>query len=726
MHRENPVRSDAVVYLLWLLNLTLTAGEGPGLLFAVPLSVVREPPAVCWPRPACIVRSCPALAVPALSPWSAGRKRAGGAAIKMQGGRADGVISAGEGGEGVGQGKDDAPLPLGNQMTRPSMPWVARSESRRITANLMEMLRVEPARARAYFDALCLERKADSFHYSVMMDACPDIAGAQALLNQMRSEGLVPQTTSFNVLLKKLCLEGNMDAAEDLLLEMESGGIPPDERSYTQLVCGYSDLGNTELAQHVFERMQEAGFVRHLQCWEELVAHLQIKRNTASLASMLSKGADYRTQAERFYQGLVASNATDVVLFNIMLNASRTVDEARAVWHDMEHVANLTPSTASYNTMLRVLCEADRIDEAMQLLGEAEALGLADERSYTRIISVLHQRGRVADATQVFARCQDRMSLTQDADAPVLNASVTSGAPGDGSGSRGAGPEAHAVAVEPPYMALVRRVASAEKNKELHRLIQAGMWDEAWALFQSWARVGEADTFAFNTIMHGCGSASAALSLKADMEAANVPLSLATWNIVVQLLAIEGMIDEGCQMLDEMEDRGITPTERTLRPLLKAMSAQGQGRNARRIQQRCKLQRQVREKELALREAHRVVGAQAGAEDMTEAERKDAAAALVAAAIVEQQASKRKTPRSSPATALSLPPPPGGWSQFRDRDGTVVSWGGRRDGRRGADRGRAEARGRGGRDGSWRGARSIRQQRGEDRPGSGGGGAEPP
>jgi hypothetical protein len=27
----------------------------------------------------------------------------------------------------------------------------------------------------------------------------------------------------------------------------------------------------------------------------------------------------------------VASNATDVVLFNIMLNASRTVDEARAV-----------------------------------------------------------------------------------------------------------------------------------------------------------------------------------------------------------------------------------------------------------------------------------------------------------------------------------------------------------------------------------------------------------
>ena len=411
----------------------------------------------------------------------------------------------------------------------------------------------------------------------------------------------------------------------------------------------------------------------------------------------------------------------------------------------MEHGASLTPSPASYNTMLRVLCEAERIDEAMQLLGEAEALGLADERSYTRIISFLHQRGQVAEATQVFARCQDRLSLTQDADAPVAR-SFLSSAQWRTSDTLGA-----ASPVEPPYMALVRRVASAEKNKELHRLIQAGLWDEAWALFQSWASVGEADTFAFNTIMHGCGSASAALALKADMEAANVPLSLATWNILVQLLAMEGLTAEGCRMLDEMEDRGITPTERTLRPLLKAMFAQGQGSTARSIQQRCKLQRQVKEreaKELALREADKVVGSQAGAEYMTDAERKDAAAALVAAAIVQQQTSTRKPHPNSRILPHPLPPPPGGWSQFRDRDGTVVGrgrWGARRGSNRGkaAARGREargreargreargrEARGREARDGSWQGARSIRLQGGEGRgPGEDrqGGGADPP
>jgi pentatricopeptide repeat protein len=89
----------------------------------------------------------------------------------------------------------------------------------------------------------------------------------------------------------------------------------------------------------------------------------------------------------------VASNLTDVVLFNIMLNASRTVDEARGVWEDMTSIAQLAPSTTSYNTLLRVLCAADRLGDAMLLLAEAESRALADERTYTRIISYLHHHG---------------------------------------------------------------------------------------------------------------------------------------------------------------------------------------------------------------------------------------------------------------------------------------------------------------------------------------------
>jgi len=99
---------------------------------------------------------------------------------------------------------------------------------------------------------------------------------------------------------------------------------------------------------------------------------------------------------------------TTCSLFDIMLNASRTVDEARAVWDDI-HSANLCPSSTLYNTLLRVLCGDERIHAAMQLLNEAEAATLADECTYTRIISYLHQRGQVEEATHFFARCEQRL-----------------------------------------------------------------------------------------------------------------------------------------------------------------------------------------------------------------------------------------------------------------------------------------------------------------------------
>jgi pentatricopeptide repeat protein len=744
--------------------------------FAAPWQMLRHASADRQARALCVGRSRP---IPSASKCRTGRQPARGAEVGSDLLVVGSACLAGQrqtGGAvalGMQSGpKDDGELArdLGDDshseaaVSRLVAPWVARSESRRITANLKQMLNSDPGRARAYFDALCLEGKADSYHYSVMMDSSQDIVAARSLLNQMRKEGLVPQTTSFNVLLKKMCLEGNMEAAEDLLVEMEQLGVPPDERSYTQLVCGYSDLGSTELAERVFQRMRQAGYARHVQTWEELVARLLIKVNTATLASMLSKGADHRSQAECFYKSLVASNTTDVVLFNIMLNASRTVEEARKVWHDMECVANLAPSTTSYNTLLRVLCENERMDEGMQLLLEAETAGLADTRTYTRIIYFLHQRGEVDMATEVYARCQERLSVIEDADAFVPRGACAGAKPmedlkaspegwtGVGRTGEDGGEGAGGDEGEPRYMSLVRRVASAEKTKELHHLLQAGRLEEAWSLFESWVMDGSADTYSYNTIMHGFGDSGRALALKHNMTANGVPLSMATWNILVQLLAMEGRITDALDILDEMELQGLMPTDRTLNPLLKSMRAGGQVREARRLQQRCKLQRLVSEKEaLAANEAlaardkaaeeeedeDKGLGAEkGGSEDedgMTEAERKDAAAARVAAAIVEQQTVMRTEQagrcqhdgrgarKSVMEPPPALPPPPGGWGAIAQ--GLPARGGGSGKRARGG-RGGAGVRGRGGR--AWvrgwtdGGGKGWEERKRNDRPEGGG------
>ena len=584
-----------------------------------------------------------------------------------------------------------------------AVPWLARAESRRITANLIEMLKCEPGRARAYFDALCLEGKADSFHYSVMMDASPDVGGAQALLDQMRREGVTPQTTSMNVLLKKMCLVGDMAAAEVLLQEMLESDVPPDERSYTQLIYGYSEQGNGHHAERLFGLMQEKGFAQHVPCWEDLVTNLKLKVNTATLANMLSKGPDHRPQAQRFYQGLVASNTTDIVLFNIMLNATRTVVEARGVWNDMQS-AHLQPSTTSYNTLLRVLCENECIDEAMHVLQQAEAAALADERTYTRIINHLHHCGKVKEATELFDRSQERLSKAPAKDAGALfgssdDAMTRGSVPTQGDSHRRGASGGEQPTSEPPYMALVRRVASSERTKELDRMLKAGRLDEAWVLFRCWASRGEADTYSYNTIMHGCGSASQALALKANMTANSIALSHSTWNILVQLLSMEGRISEGQALLEEMEASGITPTERTLRPLLKAMRACGRARDARRLAQRCKLERRVKEKEELARRASEGFRTDQD-HGISEGERKDAAAAAVARAIAGRHL-RRQNMDDRNATA-ELQPPPGGWEQFQESSGRKVGSKERTGRSKGQDRGGGGPAPRGATDTSWR------------------------
>ena len=479
-----------------------------------------------------------------------------------------------------------------------------------------------------------------------------------------------------------------MDAAEELLLEMQEAGVPPDERSFTQLVCAYSNLGSTELARRVFQRMQAAGFACRLSSWEDLVARVQIKVNTAKLAGMLSKGPDHRLQAERFYQGLVASNATDVVLFNIMLNASRSIEDAHAVWHEMVSVAQLAPTSTSFNTFLRVLCENGRTNEAMQLLRQAESADIADTRTYTRIISHLHERGKVDSARQVYARCQQQLSHAKDSDTPSgwmrIGESEADATGGEVCGSEQGGEE--------PYMSLLRKVASSEKTKALHRLLQAGRSEDAWELFRSWADKGNADTYAYNTIMHGLGSASHALSLKDDMSANAVPQSVATWNILVQLLSMEGRVGEAQEILDEMEDQGITPSDRTLKPLLKAMRLAGFGREARRLKQRCKLQRRVKEKEAQVtgREpptnaSQRQLLAEVKDDLMTETDRKDAATAAIAAQIVQRQLAQQ-----NPSTLPPLPSPPPGSGRFQSGTKRVGSG---RQGDGGGRGGNAEIKG---------------------------------
>jgi pentatricopeptide repeat protein len=139
---------------------------------------------------------------------------------------------------------------------------------------------------------------------------------------------------------------------------------------------------------------------------------------------------------------------------------------------------------------------------------------------------------------------------------------------------------------------------------------------------------------------------------------------VATWNILIQLLSLEGRGEEAQAVVNEMEDRGLTPLDKTLQPLIRLLRRSGKGKEARRIRHRCKLQRQVKELEALARKSSEIAAAAAATAAAAAAAAaadgggggavgarggrggsvgNDAAAAAVAAAIVQQQVRARHT-----------------------------------------------------------------------------------
>jgi pentatricopeptide repeat protein len=89
----------------------------------------------------------------------------------------------------------------------------------------------------------------------------------------MVTKGLVPKTSTYNVLIEDFAKVGKMDQARELLNEMQVRRVPPNSSTYDILICGWCNLSKqpeldriskktyrTE-ARTLFAEMNEKGFV---------------------------------------------------------------------------------------------------------------------------------------------------------------------------------------------------------------------------------------------------------------------------------------------------------------------------------------------------------------------------------------------------------------------------------------------------------------------------------
>ncbi|XP_042504235.1 pentatricopeptide repeat-containing protein At2g15980 [Macadamia integrifolia] len=88
--------------------------------------------------------------------------------------------------------------------------------------------------------------------------------GLNFLRNAMKRQDFFPGIKSYELLIRELCKEGEMEEALQLQLEMVGKGFQPNSEIYGFFIEGYKEQGNEEKARDLMKEMVEIGLQRQL------------------------------------------------------------------------------------------------------------------------------------------------------------------------------------------------------------------------------------------------------------------------------------------------------------------------------------------------------------------------------------------------------------------------------------------------------------------------------
>ena len=198
------------------------------------------------------------------------------------------------------------------------------------------------ARMKELFESLLARRQADWIHLNVaMLHLCKDYASRRELLRHAETAGVSPSTSTYNLLLSTLQMEGRKDELEGVLSEMDARGIVRDVKTEK-----YLSLPAEELSRMRRARLQE-----------------------------LAEDGDFARMKELF-ESLLARRQADWIHLNVaMLHLCKDYASRRELLRHAE-TAGVSPSTSTYNLLLSTLQMEGRKDELEGVLSEMDARGI--------------------------------------------------------------------------------------------------------------------------------------------------------------------------------------------------------------------------------------------------------------------------------------------------------------------------------------------------------------
>lgn len=217
------------------------------------------------------------------------------------------------------------------------------------------------------------------------------VRAAFDLFKDARNHGVLPNTKSYNIMLRAFCINGDLSIAYQLFNKMFKRDLVPDVESYRILMQGLCRKGQVNTAVDFLEDMFNKGFVPDTLSYTTLLNSLcrkkKLKEAYKLLCRMNVKGCN-----------------PDIVHYNTIIlgfcREGRSMDACK-VFEDMESNGCL-PNLVSYRTLISGLCEQGMLKEAKEYMKEMRSKGLPPHFSVIHALTKgLCNVGKVEEACGV-------------------------------------------------------------------------------------------------------------------------------------------------------------------------------------------------------------------------------------------------------------------------------------------------------------------------------------
>ncbi|XP_024185427.2 pentatricopeptide repeat-containing protein At2g17670 [Rosa chinensis] len=229
------------------------------------------------------------------------------------------------------------------------------------------------------------------------------LSTVKEFIDDMRkSFDLKPDLVTYTIMIDNVANSKNLREASRLVKELDKEGFKPDCYVYNTIMKGYCMLSKGNEVVQVLKDMQENGVEPDLVTYNTLIFGLSKCGRVMEAKNYLRIMVD---------MGHFPNEVTYTSLMNGLCRKGDALG-AVALLEEMQ-AQGCSPNECTYNTLLHGLCKGRLLEKGLELYGLMKKDGMKlDTASYSTLVRTLCRAGRVADAYGVFDYAVESKSLT--------------------------------------------------------------------------------------------------------------------------------------------------------------------------------------------------------------------------------------------------------------------------------------------------------------------------